>query len=110
MKKVLQKFSPEISSHLVGETIEEIFPYPTRPQKVFDLHGYYEAEISGKLDFIWEFCKHKNYSRIKIITGRGKQILFTEVKRLLSQQKNQNFLHHFSYDEGSFDIFFLQPS
>ena len=110
MKKILQKFSPEISSELVGERLEETFEYPNKAQKVFDLHGFYKSEISGKLDFIWNFCQHKNYCRIKIITGKGKLILFSEVKRLLSLKKKQEYcIYHFSHDEGSFEIF-LSPN
>ena len=101
MKEILQKFPPQENNNK-KEDKKSIFI--TKPQKVFDLHGYWESEISGKIDFIWEFSHSKNYSRIKIVTGKGKQILFLEVKRILKMKQNKKLLSHFEYDEGSFEI------
>jgi len=109
MKELLRKFPPDVCSKYHEDDKHDTSHHSifvTKPQKVFDLHGYWESEISGKMDFIWEFSDNKHYSRIKIVTGKGKQILFSEVKRILTQKYNKKLLSHFEYDEGSFEVWF----
>jgi DNA-nicking Smr family endonuclease len=105
MKELLKKFSPPISSHLVGDTLEEKKVYPSKAQKVFDLHGFTQDESKTKLEWIFEYSIYNKFSRIKIVTGKGKQIIFSLVKNTLQNKKNSGKIIHFTHDEGSFDVF-----
>ena len=105
MKKLLKNFSPEISSELVGEELEEKKVYPTKAEKVFDLHGFTQEEAKSRIIWIFKYAEYKYFSRIKIITGKGKQILFSLVKNSLTLYKKSKKIQHFTHDDGSFDIF-----
>lgn len=112
MKDLLENFSPEISSELIGEEIRETRSktFSNNIEKVFDLHGYFESEISDKILFILDFCYSHHLSHIKIVTGKGKQILFSEVLRNLKSLKKEEKIAHYTFDEGSFEVFVYKNS
>ncbi len=105
MKQILETFSPEVSTPLVGDEIQKKTLFPKKPEKVFDVHGYYEDEISGKMKFVFAFSADRHFTHIKVITGKGQQILFSEVKRILLRMQKNAEISRFTNDEGSFNIY-----
>lgn len=105
MKELFLTFSPEISDDRVGDRLQASFVYPLKPEKVFDLHGYFEDEISGKMEYIFLFSEERKFSHIKIITGKGRKILFKKVLSLLRKKEENSEISGFSSDQGSFTIY-----
>lgn len=105
MEEIIQKFSPPMSDELVGE---KIFPkkiFPSYPQKIFDLHGYTRDEIPAKIQWILDYSHQKYFERIRIITGVGKNILFSTSLQVLKKLKNKYSLIHIIPSEGVIEVY-----
>lgn len=77
MKDLLKKFpAPKSSFSLVPSVSYS-------PDCTLDLHGYTEEESLKKLEWLKQAIPVHQYKKIKIITGKGKGVLFQMVTRKL---------------------------
>lgn len=106
MKLLLEKFSPRICNEKVGDNIFIPQIPPTIPEKVFDIHGYIQEEIPQKINWILEYSKSKNYSRIRIITGVGKNIIFSRTVKVLRKIEEEYRKISITPSTGVIEVFF----
>ena len=106
MKVILEKFSPPMTNCRVGDEVFSPKSYPSIPEKVFDFHGYIQDEIPRKITWTVEYSYKKKLSYIRIVTGVGKNIIFSKTLQSIKAEQKKDKKISIIPLVGVIDIFF----